>query len=186
MNLHLGTTDYVVSAACNRRVSHCTGISRSVAALFVAVIGLTCTSSALAVLGQPLAAGSVTSPGTTARSTGMSAKAAVTSSSGYTVSKTVMESGTVLTEFATPAGIVFALSWEGPFMPDLSSLLGAYFATFKTQADATRTQRNIGTPVGVDTGSLVVRSSGRMRNFSGYAYAPDLIPSGVSIGNVLP
>lgn len=98
----------------------------------------------------------------------------------------MLDNGTTLSEYATPAGLVFALSWEGPFMPDLSSLLGNYFGAFKTQADASRATRNIGTPVGIDAGSVVVRSSGRMRSFSGYAYAPGLIPSGVTISDVLP
>jgi hypothetical protein len=162
---------------------------------------MACAHDALAVLGQPLPAGASTVPGSavragTASGTGaaVSAKAAATISSGntanttanYNISKTVLDNGTTISEYATPAGLVFALSWEGPFMPDLNSLLGSYFSAFKTQADAGRAMRNIGTPVGVDIGKLVVRSSGRMRNYSGYAYAPDLIPSGVSISDVLP
>lgn len=170
-------------------------------AMCLAIIGLACTHPAMAVLGKPLPAGTATVPGSAARSTtstgttsgvAVSAKTAVASgaasasASGYTISKTVLDNGTTLSEYATPAGLVFALSWEGPFMPDLSSLLGSYFSAFKTQADASRGTRNIGTPVGVDAGSVVVRSSGRMRSYSGSAYAPALIPSGVTISDVLP
>lgn len=163
----------------------------------LAVIAMACAHNAMAVLGKPLPAGTATVPGNAARSTAaagsgaaVSAKAAVasgaTSATRYTVSQTVLDNGTTLSEYATPAGLVFALSWEGPFMPDLSSLLGSYFSAFKTQADASRATRNIGTPVGIDAGSVVVRSSGRMRSYSGYAYAPDLIPAGVTISDVLP
>ncbi len=174
--------------------------ARMCRALSLAVLCVAWAHNAMAALGQPLPPGTSTTPGSTARASGtttgastgalVSAKAAVTptttSASSYTVSKTVLDNGTTISEYATPAGLVFALSWEGPFMPDLNNLLGSYFSTFKAQADAGRATRNIGTPVGVDTGKLVVRSSGRMRNYSGYAYAPDLIPSGVSISDVLP
>jgi hypothetical protein len=71
-------------------------------------------------------------------------------------------------------------------LPDLSSLLGNYFPTFREKADASRASRNVGTPFRIDSEGLVVRSSGRMRNFSGYAYAPNLIPAGVNIGDILP
>lgn len=168
-------------------------------AIGLTAIGLAGMHNAMAVLGKPLPAGTVTMPGNASGSTvsassgvAVSAKAAVasgataSSAASYTISKTVMDNGTTLSEYATPAGLVFALSWEGPFMPDLSSLLGNYFSAFKTQADASRATRNIGTPVGIDAGSVVVRSSGRMRSYSGYAYAPDLIPAGVNISNVLP
>jgi hypothetical protein len=154
----------------------------------------------MAALGQPLPPGTSTAPGSTARASGtttgalVSAKAAATptttratpSAGSYTVSKTVLDNGTTISEYATPAGLVFALSWQGPFMPDLNSLLGTYFSAFKAETDATRATRNIGTPVGVDTGKLVVRSSGRMRYYTGYAYATDLIPGGVNITDVLP
>lgn len=159
--------------------------------LSLAAVCGTWAHSAMAVLGQTLPAGTITTLGGAPRSTGasgpaVSAKAAATLASSYTVSKTTLDNGTTISEYASPAGLVFALSWEGPFMPDLGSLLGSYFSAFKTQADASRTTRNIGTPVGIDAGKVVVRSSGRMRNYSGYAYAPDLIPSGVTISDVLP
>jgi hypothetical protein len=37
----------------------------------------------------------------------------------------------------------------------------------------------------VNQAGLVVESSGRMRNFFGHAYAPDLIPAGVTVQDVL-
>lgn len=164
--------------------------------LCLAGLCLAWAHNASAVLGQALPPGTATVPGSAVRAgaagAGVSAKAATTSAaassatSRYTVSTTVLDNGTTISEYASPAGLVFALSWEGPFMPDLGSLLGSYFSAFQTQTDASRATRNIGTPVGVDTGQLVVRSSGRMRNFSGYAYAPSLIPTGVTISDVLP
>jgi len=173
-------------------------VTRMCRTLCLSAVCMACAHNAWAVLGQPLPAGTSTVPSSAARvgtpsgtGTGaaVNAKAdtpASNTASSYNISKTVLDNGTAISEYATPAGLVFALSWEGPFMPDLNSLLGSYFQTFKAQADAGRAARNIGTPVGVDSSNLVVRSSGRMRSYSGYAYAPDLVPSGVTISDVLP
>lgn len=78
------------------------------------------------------------------------------------------------------------MSWRGPVLPDLGSLLGGYFQTFKREVEQARLNGKRGSPVQIDRADLVVRSNGRMRQFFGYAYAPDLIPTGVNIQDVLP
>jgi hypothetical protein len=144
---------------------------------------LVSANNALAALGQPLA--TVTNNPAAAAATRLSA-ASSTQSNLYAVRSNTLESGTVVTEYATPAGLVFAVAWKGPVLPPLDAWLGTYFNTFKAQADASRTSRNVGAPLRIDTPELVVRSSGRMRNFSGYGYAPTLVPTGVDIRDVLP
>lgn len=109
-----------------------------------------------------------------------------TRSSRYTVHEVLLENGTRVQEYATPAGLVFAVSWRGPVLPELSSLLGAYFPTFQLEVDQARMQGKRGSPVHIERDDLVVRSNGRMRNFFGHAYAPALIPTGVNINDVLP
>jgi hypothetical protein len=103
----------------------------------------------------------------------------------YTVHETLLETGTSVREYASVAGVVFAVLWRGPVLPDLSALLGNYFDTFKTETDQARALGKRGSPATVARDTLVLRSSGRMRNFSGYAYAPELIPAGVNIQDVL-
>lgn len=149
--------------------------------LWAVGVAVVCANNALAALGQPLAKNTTS----TAAATRFSA-ASSTQSGRYTARSSTLESGTVVSEYATPAGLVFAVAWEGPTLPDLSNLLGNYFPTFKEKADASRANRNVGTPLHIDSEGLVMRSSGRMRNFSGYAYAPDLIPAGVNISDILP
>ena len=155
-------------------------LSRTV---WVVGVGCICGNSALAALGQPLPP--VAASTANAAAAKLSA-ASSTQSSRYTTRSDTLESGTVVSQYATAAGLVFAVAWQGPTLPDLSSLLGNYFPTFREKADASRASRNVGTPFRIDSEGLVVRSSGRMRNFSGYAYAPDLIPAGVNIGDILP
>jgi Protein of unknown function (DUF2844) len=96
-----------------------------------------------------------------------------------------LPTGTVLTEFVSNSGVVFALSWNGPRTVDMETVLGSYFPAFKAQAEASRVSRSLRTPLGFDTGALVVFSAGHLRNFFGYAYAPALVPPGLNVRDVL-
>ncbi len=106
--------------------------------------------------------------------------AAVTRSESalYTVHEMQTASGTTVREFASPAGIVFAVTWKGPFKPDLRQALGKYFQTYQ---EAPRAQRYGHSRDVLEQPDLVVHSSGRLRAFFGTAYVPQLMPAGVSI-----
>ena len=143
--------------------------------------------AAMATLGQaastpPAFSASASTSATSAR---MLATVPSARSSLYTLSEVQLETGTIVREYATPAGLVFAVAWRGPVLPDLSALLGGYFNTFKTGTDQIRSSGRRGSPVSMERDGLVVRSNGRMRNFFGHAYVPDLIPTGVNIKDVL-
>lgn len=142
-------------------------------------------SGAMATLGQ---APSVSMTGAVA-SPVPGAKAAATGSvavSGlYATHVTQLKSGTVVREFSNSMGVVFAVSWQGPVLPDLTELLGGHFKTFKTATEQTRASGRRGGSMGLVRDDLVVSSNGRMRDFFGYAYAPELIPTGVNIKDVL-
>ena len=103
----------------------------------------------------------------------------------YTIHKSELDSGTTVREYATPEGVVFAVSWRGPVLPDLNALLGEYFKAFREQSQQARAAGRRGSPVTMESDALVVRSNGRMRNFFGSAYAPGLIPVDVNIKDVL-
>ena len=103
----------------------------------------------------------------------------------YTSHPQQLDNGTVVQEYATLAGLVFAVTWRGPVLPDLSLLLGEFFSGYKLETDQARALGKRGSPVNVTSKKLIVRSSGRMRSFAGYAYAPELIPAGVNINDVL-
>ena len=103
----------------------------------------------------------------------------------YTIRETQLENGTTVREYVTPAGLVFAVAWQGPVLPDLDVLLGGYFNTFKLETEQARLLGRRGSPVDMARDGLVVRSNGRMRNFFGHAYATDLIPAGLAIKDVL-
>jgi len=95
----------------------------------------------------------------------------------YAVHEITASGGRVIREYVSPSGTVFAVVWEGPTLPDLSSLLGSYAAAFQ-QASTTSSRRH--GPLMMQVGSLVVESGGRMRHFRGRAYVTDLIPANIS------
>lgn len=153
----------------------------------VVLLGLVLAVSAGGVsasLGQARAALAPTSdaaPG--ARSLSATPTAAA---SRYTRHGTELESGTTVYEYARPDGLVFAVTWRGPVLPDLPVLLGGYFKTFKSDTEQARLRGKRGSPVNIERADLIVRSNGRMRGFFGYAYVPSLVPAGVNIQDVLP
>lgn len=85
-----------------------------------------------------------------------------------------LESGTTVREYLDAAGTVWAVTWSGPFLPDLRALLGSWFPAF-TQAQAA----SRGT-VALRTADLAVFSSGSMGRFQGRAWLPAHVPAGVN------
>lgn len=104
-----------------------------------------------------------------------------TQSGGFTLHEIQAASGAAVKEYVSPAGVVFALSWTGPSLPDLRQLLGPYFDTYVEAANAQRT--GLG-PINVQQPGLVVQSGGKMRAFFGRAYVPAMIPPGVTAGEI--
>lgn len=97
-----------------------------------------------------------------------------TASAPYTVNETTLDSGTVVREYIGAGGAVFAISWSGPFMPDLRTLLAEHFGALTAAAAA---QRGRG-QVRVDRSDLVIESGGHMRAWSGRAWLPAALPAG--------
>jgi hypothetical protein len=108
--------------------------------------------------------------------TGVQRTAATTASgAAYTDIRHALPSGTVVHEYADASGKVFAVSWAGPFKPDLKLLLGRHFDSLAAGAGATRGERS---RLDVETGTLVVQSGGHMGAFEGRAWLPSRLPSG--------
>jgi hypothetical protein len=61
----------------------------------------------------------------------------------------------------------------------MRQLLGSYFAQFQRANEAARNTRKTRGVLVVNDGSLIVQITGHARAFSGFAYAPGLLPQGV-------
>jgi hypothetical protein len=100
----------------------------------------------------------------------------------YDVQEITAEAGTRVREYVNRGGLVFAVSWDGPVMPDLRQLLGSHYAAY-TEALSASTHRDLRS-VRVATRELVVECGGHMRAYSGRAYLPVLIPPGVPVAEL--
>jgi len=99
----------------------------------------------------------------------------------YRVHEIDLPSGTVLREFVTQGGAVFAVAWHGPVIPNLRQALGKYFDNYVAAAKASPVNHR---RLDINQLDLVVHAAGHMRAFSGIAYLPQSIPGGVSVGEL--
>jgi hypothetical protein len=100
----------------------------------------------------------------------------------YEIHEMVTPQGTTVREFASLSGKVFAVTWKGPFKPDLRQTLGSYFETYRA---APRVAGSTRSHASVAERDLVVHAMGHMRSFVGLAYVPSLVPAGVSPNELL-
>jgi len=107
----------------------------------------------------------------------MAASLQVTSTSGYQLHEMQSPQGMRVREYASPNGVVFGVTWNGPWAPDLRQLLGAYFDQYMVAARGRKTARG---PVSIQLPGLIVERGGHSRSFFGRAYVPQMIPQGVT------
>ena len=87
--------------------------------------------------------------------------------------------GVTVRQYVSPTGIVFAVAWEGPVLPDLEVLLATYFSIYR---DALQQRRR---SVRIDSPALFLESGGMMRAFVGRAYIRAQMPAGMAAVNIL-
>ncbi|HEX7907453.1 MAG TPA: DUF2844 domain-containing protein [Paraburkholderia sp.] len=158
--------------------------------LAVAVASFATFTPAYAALGgaptYPVTASS-TSAGAASQGTAVArfAASANAASANYTVSQTTLPSGTVVSEYIGAGNTVFALSWEGPTMPPLKTLLATYFPAYvQALTDAHTAQGGGYGSAVVRQSALVVETGGHMGAFVGRAYLPQALPQGVSADDI--
>jgi len=147
---------------------------RSLLMVLIGLVGVSCP--ALAALG-----GDVSS--VEADRAHMKAEITVTQAEAYAVHEMKAPGGTVVKEYVSSAGKVFAVSWHGPFYPDLQQILGTYFQQY--QAGLQAQPKHYGHhPLNLQQAGLVVQSGGHMRAYWGRAYVPEMLPQGVKADEI--
>jgi hypothetical protein len=101
----------------------------------------------------------------------------MTRSDAFAVHELRSATGTLVREYVSASGTVFAVAWQGPWTPDLRALLGGSFERMQ-RIRQTRARRARGI-VAIDEPDLVVRIGGHQRSFYGRAYLPRLLPAAV-------
>jgi hypothetical protein len=117
-------------------------------------------------------------PGDAPAATVRTSSSATSAGVPYTEVSRTLATGTVVREYADASGTVFAVSWSGPYKPDLKQLLGSHFAAFRDAAAAGPQRRANRARVPVDTGDLVAHSGGHMGAFEGRAWLRSRLPAG--------
>jgi len=145
---------------------------------------LTSGTIACAVLLPCAASATLGEPASSVQTDGVQLQGSIKESDrgAYRVHEIQLPSGTLVREYSGLDGVVFAVAWHGPFMPDLRQMLGRYFDAYVTVAKAKHADHH---HLQIQQSDLVVQSSGHMHAFNGRAYLPQAIPGGVSIGDLL-
>ena len=93
-------------------------------------------------------------------------------------------SGTMIREYLDASGTVFAVAWDGPWLPDMRQVLGEHFNHYQAVMSARRQARSGRGAIAIDDGGLVVEMSGHPRAFSGRAYLSSRLPAGVQLESI--
>lgn len=138
----------------------------------IAILGFVSTLPALASLGGDPSS-------VEADRAHMKAQTNIVETTGYDVHEIQSPAGTVVSEYISPAsGKVFAVSWQGPFLPDMQQVLGRYFQQY-SQALQTQERQYGHRPLNIQLPGLVIQTGGHMRAYFGRAYVPSMVPEGV-------
>jgi hypothetical protein len=104
----------------------------------------------------------------------------INQSDAYAVHQIQAPTGIVVREYVSPAGKIFGVTWQGPWVPDMQQLLGDYFQQYADAAQAEVNKRPGRRPLHIIQPGFELQMFGHMRSFSGRAFVPQLIPPGVS------
>lgn len=97
----------------------------------------------------------------------------------YTVERMTTAMGIAVNEYVAPDGRIFAVTWRGRRPPDLSTLLGSYFAQYQDAANAGGLMTYGLHHASVRGSDVKVETAGHMRDMWGRALLPVMLPRGV-------
>jgi hypothetical protein len=101
----------------------------------------------------------------------------------YTLHEVQSSSGTTVREYVS-SGKVFAVAWQGPWLPNLRQILGTYFNAYQRTVQGTPGNRKARGSLVINLPDFVVQMSGHPRAFSGRAYLPRLMPQRIQLENI--
>lgn len=113
----------------------------------------------------------------------MNATVSVSQTRAYAIHEMQSRAGTVVDEYVSPAGTVFAVTWHGPFAPDMQQVLGTYFQQYVTAINA-QPHRYGHPPLNIEEPGLVIQTAGHIRAHFGRAYVPNMLPEGTTADEI--
>lgn len=139
------------------------------------------TLAALCVSGAALAALGGDAASVERDRASMKGVARVTPAVEYSVHEIETPAGTVIHEYVSAQGKVFAVSWRGPGLPDLPQLLGSYSERLHQAAMHPHYNHH---RLNIETADVVMQSVGHLRTRSGRAWVPALLPQNFSLKDI--
>jgi hypothetical protein len=110
----------------------------------------------------------------------MKASIKTTTGQAFTLHEIKTPMGSIVHEYVSSDGKVFAVAWRGPSMPPMQQILGTYFQQFSDGVQAHHAAHVGRSPLNIQQPGLVVQSSGHPRGYFGRAYVPQMLPQGVT------
>jgi hypothetical protein len=101
----------------------------------------------------------------------------------YDIQEITTETGIRVREYVNRDGVVFAVSWTGPVLPDLQRLLGTHYVEYSTALAALK-HPGLHRSLRVALPDLIVESGGHLRAYAGRARLLALVPAGVSAADL--
>jgi hypothetical protein len=96
---------------------------------------------------------------------------------GYSLHQITAADGSMVSEFVSPAGTVFGVSWQGHSLPKFSQLLGTHMADFQNGQRMNHVPRRA---VTIESNDFVLVSIGHNGSFRGRAFVRSLVPATVT------
>jgi hypothetical protein len=97
---------------------------------------------------------------------------------GVLVYTHTLPSGIIIQEYFSDNGVVFAVTWSGPALPNFQILLGNYFKDYLTAIKESRRS------VYLNNENVIIQSSGMMGAFQGFAFLTKQAPAGFTPNNL--
>ena len=101
----------------------------------------------------------------------------VTPMQAYDRHESTTAAGIRIHEYVSRAGTVFAVTFDGPSIPDLKVLLGTQYGAYVVATSSRRVNHKV---LSIHTPDLVMQVVKLPRGFSGEAHVPGLVPAGVN------
>lgn len=111
----------------------------------------------------------------------MGAAHAVSRRPQYAVHELRLADGSRVREYVGGTGMVFAVSWNTRFKPDLPDLLGNSFRSYANATQEAARSGGLQRQFRHQSTDLILQSNGHLNVYSGYAYRPSLLPPGMSL-----
>ena len=111
----------------------------------------------------------------------MKAVVRITPFVGYDIHEIQTPAGTVIHEYVSAQGKVFAVTWHGPGLPALQQLLGDYSAQVAQASPRNHYNHH---HLRIETADVVMESDAYLRTRSGRAWVPALFPQSLSVKDI--